>query len=203
MFKKKMSQQGLAVFLLFSVVVSMLGGSLSVKAAGKEKCRMLYRQYVKQQQKKSKKKLYYAIVNASEDKMPVLLVTSEDEWMMTNKNAIRASVYSCSDGKVVYITDMQSTGSGYPLIKKGKYIFSGWHHSSQRLMVSGPKGYMESVDGFGMENAKCHKQSWVVVNGRKKNVATKKISEKKANSLDYYINAYGSGGNEIVFKKVK
>lgn len=207
MFKRKNVRKGLAMLLLLSVVVSVFGSSSCANAAGKEVYKSSYKKYAKQQQKKSKKQLYYAIINASDGKMPVLLITDGcimgSEPMINGKNSAHADVYSYSDGKVVYITTMTSTGSGYPLLKKGKYIFSGWHHASQRLMVSGDKGYMDEVDGFGMENAQCHKKSWVVANGKKKDVTTTDISEKKANKLDYYINAYGGGGNEIVFKKVK
>lgn len=200
MFQRKVTRKGLAALLLFSVAVSVFGGKSSVFAAGKEKYRSSYLQYVKQQQKKSQKKLYYAIINASDGKMPVLLVTTA---RMRDKGAVHASVYSYSGGKVVYITEMQSTGTAYPLLKKGKYIISGWHHSSQRLMVSGAKGYMESVDGFGIENAKCNKKSWMILNGKKKDLVSKNISEKKAMALDYYSNAYENGGKAIVFQKVK
>lgn len=200
MFQRKVTRKGLAALLLFSVAVSVFGGKSSVFAAEKEKYRSSYLQYVKQQQKKSQKKLYYAIINASDGKMPVLLVT---DARMRDKAAVHASVYSYSGGKVVHITEMQSTGTGYPLLKKGKYIISGWHHSSQRLMVSGAKGYMESVDGFGIENAKCHKKSWMILNGKKKDLVLKNISEKKAMALDYYLNAYENGGKAIVFQKVK
>jgi len=200
MFQKKVTGKGLAALLLFSVTVSIFGGKLSVYAAGKEKYRSSYLQFVKQQQKKSQKKLYYAIINASDGKMPVLLVTTA---RMRDKGAVHASVYSYSDGKVVHVTEMQSTGTGYPLLRKGKYIISGWHHSSQRLMVSGAKGYMESVDGFGIENAKCHKKSWTILNGKKEDLVSKNISEKKAMALDYYSNAYETGGKVITFKKIK
>lgn len=204
MFQKKVTEKGLAALLLFSVMVSVIGGSSIANAAGKEKYKSSYLQFVKQQQKNSQKKLCYAIINASDGKMPVLLVARADFCVKGGKEgAVQASVYSYSDGKVVHITEMQSTGSGYPLLKKDKYIISGWHHSSQRLMVSGAKGYMDTVDGFGINGGKCHKKSWVVVNGKKQDVTSKVISEKKAAALDYYLNASEHGGKTIVFKKVK
>ena len=206
MFKRKNARKGLTMLLFLSVVVSVFGSSLCANAAGKEVYRRSYKKYVKQMQKKSKKQLYYAIINASDGKMAVLLITDgiigTDTGSKTKYSA-HADVYSYSDSKVVYITRMQSTGSGYPLLKKGKYIFSGFHHSSQRLMVSGDKGYMDEVDGFGLENTQCHKTSWVVANGKKKDVTKTDISAKKADKLDYYIHAYNKGSNEIKFKKVK
>lgn len=203
MFQKRVTWKCFAILLLFSVVALTLTGGLSAKAAEKEEYISAYKKYAQQQQKKSEKKLYYAIINASEDKMPVLLIT--DGYTDTYKvyNAAHASVYSYSDGKVVYISDVNSTGPGYPLLKKGKYIFSGMHHSSERLMVSGAKGYVDSVDGFGIEGAQCHKQSWTVANGKKKNISSTDISEKEADSMDYYMNANDNGGKAIVFKKVK
>lgn len=202
MFQKKMTVQGLAALLLFSIAVSAMGWQTPAAAAGKERYRSSYIRFVKQKQRKTKKKLYYAITNASKDGMPVLLVTTSGAWMKSGKNAVQADVYSYSS-KVVFIAKMQSTGSGYPLLQKGKYIISGWHHSSQRLTVSGAEGYMESVDGFGMESGKCHKESWTISNGKKKKYVKKTISEKKANALDYYSNAYENGAKEIVFHRVK
>lgn len=204
MFQRKMTGKGLAVLLFFAVMVSLLSDtsfSAAVSKKGKEK--EAYEQYVKQLQKKSKNTLYYAVINASKDNMPVLLVAKED-WVFSDngKNTVAAKVYSYSKGEVVYITEMQSTGSGYPLTKKGKYIMSGWHHSSQRLMVSGATGYMESVSGFGMENAQCYKETWTVANGKTKNHTSQKIGQKKAESLDYYCNAQGDyRGTPIKFKK--
>lgn len=200
MLQKKVTLKGLAAILLFSIAVSMIGGDSLTSAAGKERYKSSYLKYVKQQQKKSRKKLYYAIISASDGKMPVLLMT--DSCMKSSKNAVHADVYSYSCSKVVHIASMQSTGSSYPLLEHGKYIISGWHHSSQRLMVSGGTGRMESVDGFGIDNAKCHKKSWTIVNGRKKNYSVKNISMKKAFAQDYYSNAYDKGGKAIVFKKV-
>ena len=201
MFQKKVTLKGLAAILLFSIAVSMVGGNSLTVAAGKERYKSSYLKYVKQQQKKSRKKLYYAIISASDGKMPVLLITTTDAWMKSSKNAVQAGVYSYSDGRVIHITDMQSTGSGYPLLRHGKYIISGWHHSSQRLMVSGATGHMESVDGFGIDNAKCHKKSWIIANGKKQNYSAKNISMKKACAQDYYSNAYEKGGKAIIFKK--
>ncbi len=202
MFQKKAIAKGLAALLLLSITVSAFGGNSIAAAAGKEVYKSSYIKYAKQQQKKSRKTLYYAIINASDGKMPVLLVTTSDSYIKHDTGAIHADVYSYSDGKVVQITKMQSTGSGYPLLQKDKYIISGWHHSSQRLMVSGANGYMETIDGFGMENTKCHQKSWTIANGKKKDFSSKIISEKKAFSLDYYNNAYEKGGKIIKFKKV-
>lgn len=203
MLNTKRIKKRLTAFFLFCAVVSILASSLTISAAGKEKYISSYMQFARQQQKKTKKKLCYAIINASDGKMPVLLMAYTDSWMKSSgKGAVEAKVYSYSGSKVVYITKMRSTGSSYPLMKKGKYIISGWHHSSQRLMVSGAKGYMESVEGFGIENGKCYKKTWTVVNGKKRKMAKKKISAKKASSLDYYSNFY-SNGNIIKFKKVK
>lgn len=199
MVQRKRMKKGLAVLLFFFALFSILGGSLSVSAAGKEKYRSSYMQYVRKQQEKSQKKLFYAIVNASDGKMPVLLIATADSCLKNGaKGAVSAKVYSYSDGKVVYIAKMQSTGSGYPLTQKGKYIISGWHHSSQRLMVSGAKGYMESVDGAGMEIGKGCKKTWTVVNGKKQKLVSKKISIKKASLLYFYSN--DNEKNTIKFK---
>lgn len=202
MIKRKIMKKGLAALLFFCAVFSISGSNLSVSAAGKEKYRSSYMQYVRKQQEKSKKKLCYAIINASESKMPVLLIATADSWMENGgKGVVEAKVYSYSNGKVVYITKMQSTGSGYPLMRKGKYIISGWHHSSQRLMVSGAKGYMESVDGAGLEIGRGYKKTWTAVNGKKRNLVSKEISLKKASSLYFYSN--DSEKKTIKFKKVK
>lgn len=201
MVQRKIMKKGLAALLFFFALFSISGSSLSVSAAGKEKYISSYMQYVRKQQEKSKKKLFYAIVNASDGKMPVLLIATAGSCLKNGaKGAVSAKVYSYSDSKVVYITKMQSTGSGYPLIKKGEYIMSGWHHSSQRLKVSGAKGYMESVDGAGMEMGKGHKNTWTVANGKKQNVVSKKISIKKASSLYFYTN--DNEKNTIMFKKL-
>lgn len=205
--KKLANNTLITTLLLLSMVVSIFGYSSFANAKGKESYKSSYIEYVKQQQKKTKKTLYYSIVDASEDGMPVLLITdcviTGDTGAIDNE-AFSAKVYSYSDGEVKYITKMQSTGSGYPLLAKGKYIISGWHHASQRLMVSGAVGYMESSEGFDIEDGDCYKKTWKVVNGKKKNLKSKKISQKKANSLDYYINAFGKSGKTIIhFEKVK
>jgi hypothetical protein len=189
--------------LIFAIVLGTMFLSTPYEAFASEKSEVkkAYKSYVQELQENSDKTLGYAMINTSKDGMPVLLVSEYDDWDddLSERNAIDADVYSYSAGKVVFITKMQSTGSGYPLIKKGKYIISGWHHSSQRLTVSGKKGYLESVEGFAMEvaNAKCYYKKWTVTNGNKTKKIYQKISMKKAEKMDFY-----NGGTEILFHKV-
>jgi len=194
--------------MLFAIAISSL--SLAPAASAKTQKNAItkaYIQYAKKMQKKSKKTLYYAIVNASKNGNPVLLISNDiirgDTHQAAEKgSAVGARIYSYSKGKVIYISKMTSTGSSYPLIRKGKYIVSGWHHASQRLLVSGKKGTLEEVSGFGLYMEKgyddCHKKEWSVSKGKKKLLSSKKISTKKATSLDYY-----HGGKIITFQPIQ
>lgn len=215
MCRKKISKKCLAVILFLAVIVASLGRGETSQAAEKHikqgtstatakqtKIRKAYKEFAKQQAK-SGKQMYYAIVNASANEMPVLLL-SKNSWIFGKKLAIEAKVYSYSHGKVVYVTKMQSTGTSYPLLKSGKYILSGWHHKSYQLKVNGRKGYMKEVSGFGMDQStKCYKSSWTVISGKKSDQKKTQISIKKAEKLDYYCNPKGdSRGTEITFHKV-
>lgn len=217
MCRVKGNKKWLAVVLFFAVIAASMGRGVTSQAAGKStkqgtnvsaakkaKAQKAYKKYA-QQQAKSGKQLYYAIVNASANGMPVLLISkSTDVFGTKQKFAVTAKVYSYSAGKVVYVTKMQSTGTSYPLLKHGKYILSGWHHKSYQLKVSGAKGYVKAVEGFSMEaSAKCYKSSWTVRNGKKSSLKKTEISQKKAGKLDYYCTPNGNyGGTEIEFHKV-
>ncbi len=161
-----------------------------------------YMNYAKKLQKKNKKKdLYYAVIHASEKKQPVLLISNGVMDYDNLNPTTNADVYSYNGKKVVYITHMESTGTAYPLVSKGKYIISGWHHKAQRLVVSGNKGYEEETYGFYTEPGNnCYYKKWTVKNGKKSNVVKKKITLKEAEDNDYYST---TGTKIISFKKVK
>lgn len=207
--EKKSGKRWLAAALLMAVVISSLGNGMTAIAAVKKNTDVTTTEYTEEQkaycefaqklQAKTNKKLYYAVINASATGAPVLLV-SNSVFGKKKKQSVAAEVYSYHNGKVFYITKMQSTGAGYPLLWQGQYIISGWHHASYRLKVAGKKGYVNEVSGFGMMTPEnCCLSSWTVKKGKKSNITKKKISSAKAEKLDYYNTATGK---EILFQKV-
>lgn len=214
--EKTSGKKWLAIALLMAVVVSSLGSGMTTMAATKKKAdvtaakktevKKAYWKFAKNLQKKTGKKLYYAMTNASANGMPILLISDQDEvFGGKKKQSVVAKVYSYHAGKVVYVTKMQSTGTGYPLLKHGQYILSGWHHVSYQLKVSGKKGHVKAVSGICMDtSAPCYLSAWTVEKGKKSNMTKKKISSTKAESLDYYYNAANDRvrGKIIFFQKV-
>jgi len=200
----KKTVKGLVLMLLFAIVSSLAFPAGSSAKSRDDTIKEEYKKYVAKKQKKKGRNLYYAIIKASKNKTPVLLISDEIMSSDSNTNlgskkgsAVKAKVYSYSKGKVKFITKMTSTGASYPLLRKGKYILSGWHHASQRLVVNGGKGILEEVSGFYLsEDFPCYKKKWIVTNGKRKKINSKKISQKKATSLDYY---HYEIGKEIEF----
>lgn len=191
------------VLMLFIVLVSSLIFSTGSYAKSRnDTVKEAYKKYVAKKQKKKGRTLYYSIIKASKNKTPVLLIADEIMSGDSNANlgsnkgsAVMARVYSYSRGKIKFITKMTSTGTSYPLLYKGKYILSGWHHATQRLVVDGGKGTLEEVSGFYMAvDFPCYKKKWSVVNGKRKIIYSKKISQDKVDSLNYY-----GKGKEIKF----
>ena len=211
--KGTFSKRLFTIVLAFAVIISSLVCVNSSNAASNTKIKKAYKQYLKElKTKKPKKDIYMTIVNTSKEGTPVLLVTDniirgDSSHEKESGESAHADVYNYVKGKIVYIGNISSTGSGYPIIKKGKYLITGFHHSSDRMTVSGKKGYVEHVEGFGMSNEdgseydKCYKKTWELVNNKIKNEKSKKIAQSEAEELDYYIAAYDNGYSVVNFKK--
>lgn len=213
LFSKKL----FTIILAFALVISSLVCVNNSNAAGNTKIKKAYKQYLKElKAKKPKKDIYMAIVNTSKEGTPVLLVTDsiingDSKPKKESGESSHADVYNYVKGKIVYIGKISGTGSGYPIVKDGRYLVTGFHHSSDKMIVSGKKGYVEHVEGFGMSNDdgseydKCYKKTWELVNNKIKNEKSEKITQSESEELDYYMTAYDSSNSDrvVTFKKFK
>ncbi len=206
--KSLFSKKLFAIILTFAVLISSLVCGSSSNAASNAKIKKAYKQYLKElKENKPKKDIYMAIVNTSKEGTPVLLVTDgiiggDSSSEKKSGESAHADVYNYVKGKVVYIGGISSTGSGYPIVKNGKYLITGFHHSSERMTVSGKKGFVEHAEGFGMssedgsEYDQCYKKTWELINNKIKNEKSEKITQSEVEELDYYMAAYDSNNSD-------
>lgn len=167
---------------------------------------MIYTEFAKKLQEKEGKKFYMAMVPCDE---PVLLIEENvmRKGVYTDENgqkihaAVGAEVYQYDEEKeeVVYIGRVTSTGSGYPVMQKGNYILTGFHHSSDRLLVSGGVGKIDRVDGFATEEKVGHLYQLELKDGKETEKMKVEIPAAFAEELDYY----AADGKIIAFEKVK
>ena len=118
------------------------------------------------------------------------------------KNAVWADVYQNVNGKAELITTIVSTGSGYPICKKGNYILSGFHHKSMRYKIASNRTIMEQINGLYLDEKYCTYTKNIIKSGKMTQLKRKKIKAKVAEKMDYYIDKNGNmRGKPIKFSR--
>lgn len=118
----------------------------------------------------------------------VLVVTPADSVYADDKESIQATVYQYADGEVRLIGKVSSDGTAYPLQYTKNAILYGGHHRSSKLIIKNGKAILKEITRLYMDSGKAVLTTYSVENGKKKKLSSKKISQKKAETLDYYIN---------------
>ena len=116
----------------------------------------------------------------------ILLVTD------AGQNAIWADVYQNVNVKAELITTIVSTGSGYPICKKGNYILSGFHHKSMRYKIASDSTIMEQINGLYLNKKYCTYTKNIIKSGKMTQLKRKKIKAKTAEKMDYYVDRKGN-----------
>lgn len=131
----------------------------------------------------------------------ILLVT-DAVCKVEGKNAVWADVYQNVNGKAELITTIVSTGSGYPICKKGNYILSGFHHKSMRYKIASNRTIMEQINGLYLDKKYCTYTKNIIKSGKMTQLKRKKIKAKVAEKMDYYIDKNGNmRGKPIKFSR--
>ena len=131
----------------------------------------------------------------------ILLVT-DAVCKVEGKNAVWADVYQNVNGKAELITTIVSTGSGYPICKKGNYILSGFHHKSMRYKIASNRIIMEQINGLYLDKKYCTYTKNIIKSGKMTQLKRKKIKAKVAEKMDYYIDKNGNmRGKPIKFSR--
>lgn len=131
----------------------------------------------------------------------ILLVT-DAVYKLEGQNATWADVYQNVNGKAKRITTIVSTGTGYPLCKKGNYILSGFHHKSMRYKITNDNIIMEQINGLYLNKKYCTYTKNKIKDGKMTQLKKKKIITKKAEKMDYYVDKKGDmKGKPIKFSR--
>lgn len=170
-----------------------------VSMAAKDKVTAAYDKKVQelQKQKKYKSGIAQARISCGEGEK-ILVVTPSDSVYADDREAIKATVYQYADGKVRLIGAVSSDGTAYPLQYTKNAILSGGHHRSSKLIIKDGKATLKEITRMYMESGKAVLTTYSVKNGKKTKLSSKKISQKKAEDLDYY--ARSSGAKIISFE---
>lgn len=197
-----MSKKKLCCLLLATMsIISLLLSTISVSAMS-QKAQKAYDKKITTLKKQSNYKKYglYTAkvkVKGGED---ILLVSA---GVFDSKYAISADIYQYQNGKVKFLTKVQSTGTSYPVCKKGNTILTGYHHSSQKYTFEKGKVILEEISGFGTyDDTKAIYKKCEIKNGKVKKIKETTMSKKKAEKMEYYCNSKGDyRGTPIKFEK--
>ena len=172
----------LAVLLVAAMVTGFSGNVCRAKTKSD-----VYGDLIKQLKKKEQfaDGVYTAKIHDASGN-DILLVTD------AGQNAIWADVYQNVNGKAELITTIVSTGSGYPICKKGNYILSGFHHKSMRYKITSDSTIMEQINGLYLNKKYCTYKKNIIKSGKMTQLKRKKIKAKTAEKMDYYVDRKGN-----------
>ena len=182
----------LAVLLVAAMVTGFSGNVCRAKTKSD-----VYGDLIKQLKKKEQfaDGVYTAKIHDASGN-DILLVTD------AGQNAIWADVYQNVNGKAELITTIVSTGSGYPICKKGNYILSGFHHKSMRYKIASNRTIMEQINGLYLNKKYCTYTKNIIKSGKMTQLKRKKIKAKTAEKMDYYVDRNGNmRGKPIKFSR--
>ena len=186
--KRKMVMALVCALLLTGVFTAV-----RISMAAKDKVTAAYDKKVQelQKQKKYKSGIAQARLSCGTGEK-ILVVTPADSVYADDRESIEAAVYQYADGKVKLIGKVSSDGTAYPLQYTKNAILSGGNHRSSKLVIKNGKATLKEITRMNMESGKAVLTTYSVENGKKTKVSSKKISQKKAEKLDYYANASGA-----------
>ena len=193
--------KNLKKFLAVLLVAAMMTGFSGSVCRAKTKSD-IYGDLVKQLKKKEQfaDGVYTAKIHDASGN-DILLVT-DAVCKVEGQNAIWADVYQNVNGKAELITTIVSTGSGYPICKKGNYILSGFHHKSMRYKIASDSTIMEQINGLYLNKKYCTYTKNIIKSGKMTQLKRKKIKAKIAEKMDYYIDKKGNmRGKPIKFSR--
>ncbi len=193
--------KNLKKFLAVLLVAAMMTGFSGSVCRAKTKSDV-YGDLVKQLKKKEQfaDGVYTAKIHDASGN-DILLVT-DAVCKVEGQNAIWADVYQNVNGKAELITTIVSTGSGYPICKKGNYILSGFHHKSMRYKIASDSTIMEQINGLYLNKKYCTYTKNIIKSGKMTQLKRKKIKAKTAEKMDYYIDKKGNmRGKPIKFSR--
>ena len=187
----------LAVLLVAAMVTGFSGNVCRAKTKSD-----VYGDLIKQLKKKEQfaDGVYTAKIHDASGN-DILLVT-DAVCKVEGQNAIWADVYQNVNGKAELITTIVSTGSGYPICKKGNYILSGFHHKSMRYKIASDSTIMEQINGLYLNKKYCTYTTNIIRSGKMTQLKRKKIKAKTAEKMDYYVDRKGNmRGKPIKFSR--
>lgn len=193
--------KNLKKFLVVLLVAAMVTGFSGNVCRAKTKSDV-YGDLIKQLKKKEQfaDGVYTAKIHDASGN-DILLVT-DAVCKVEGQNAIWADVYQNVNGKAELITTIVSTGSGYPICKKGNYILSGFHHKSMRYKIASDSTIMEQINGLYLNKKYCTYTKNIIKSGKMTQLKRKKIEAKIAEKMDYYIDKNGNmRGKPIKFSR--
>lgn len=193
--------KNLKKFLVVLLVAAMVTGFSGNVCRAKTKSDV-YGDLIKQLKKKEQfaDGVYTAKIHDASGN-DILLVT-DAVCKVEGQNAIWADVYQNVNGKAELITTIVSTGSGYPICKKGNYILSGFHHKSMRYKITSDSTIMEQINGLYLNKKYCTYTKNIIKSGKMTQLKRKKIKAKTAEKMDYYIDKNGNmRGKPIKFSR--
>lgn len=193
--------KNLKKFLAVLLVVAMVTGFSGNVCRAKTKSDV-YGDLIKQLKKKEQfaDGVYTAKIHDASGN-DILLVT-DAVCKIEGQNAIWADVYQNVNGKAELITTIVSTGSGYPICKKGNYILSGFHHKSMRYKITSDSTIMEQINGLYLNKKYCTYTKNIIKSGKMTQLKRKKIKAKTAEKMDYYVDRKGNmRGKPIKFSR--
>ncbi len=193
--------KNLKKFLVVLLVAAMVTGFSGNVCRAKTKSDV-YGDLIKQLKKKEQfaDGVYTAKIHDASGN-DILLVT-DAVCKVEGQNAIWADVYQNVNGKAELITTIVSTGSGYPICKKGNYILSGFHHKSMRYKIASDSTIMEQINGLYLNKKYCTYTKNIIKSGKMTQLKRKKIKAKVAEKMDYYVDRKGNmRGKPIKFSR--
>lgn len=193
--------KNLKKFLVVLLVAAMVTGFSGNVCRAKTKSDV-YGDLIKQLKKKEQfaDGVYTAKIHDASGN-DILLVT-DAVCKVEGQNAIWADVYQNVNGKAELITTIVSTGSGYPICKKGNYILSGFHHKSMRYKIASDSTIMEQINGLYLNKKYCTYTKNIIKSGKMTQLKRKKIKAKTAEKMDYYVDRKGNlRGKPIKFSR--
>ena len=193
--------KNLKKFLAVLLVAAMMTGFSGSVCRAKTKSDV-YGDLVKQLKKKEQfaDGVYTAKIHDASGN-DILLVT-DAVCKVEGQNAVWADVYQNVIGKAELITTIVSTGSGYPICKKGNYILSGFHHKSMRYKITSDSTIMEQINGLYLNKKYCTYTKNIIKSGKMTQLKRKKIKAKTAEKMDYYVDRKGNmRGKPIKFSR--
>ncbi len=185
-------KKGIMMVAVCVLVLMGVFAGVNVSRAKESKVMQAYDKKVEQLKKTKKYKSGVAEVRFSCGKGEKILVVTPKDNVYGDGETISAVVYQFAGGKVKRIASVQSDGTAYPIMFTKDAILYGGHHRSGKLIIQNGKATLKEITNVYMESGKAVLTTYSVAKGEKTKISSKKISQKKAEKLDYYTQSKGA-----------